>query len=168
MPTKAWQGEGQRVTTAQKGRGAKKAAKTRRRWGASEGKQEQAHTGCRERLGGEGVDERVSDQASAPVGATAGLYHIIRLHASRGARNEETFWKRSRSLEGAWKELKQRAGAQGRSSTLATGQAPWLDLKVGARLRTRRKPSCPPFDGRRDDKRRCCRRQDGRVIRVRE
>jgi hypothetical protein len=72
-----------------------------------------------------------------------------------GVRNEETFWKRSRSLEGAWKELKRRAGAQGRSSTLATGQAPWLDLKVGARLRARRKPSCPPFDGRRDDKRRC-------------
>jgi hypothetical protein len=43
----------------------------------------------------------VSDQASAAVGATVGLYHIIRLHASRGARNEETFWKRYGSLEAA-------------------------------------------------------------------
>lgn len=62
----------------------------------------------------------MSEQASATVGATAGLYHIIRLHASRGARNEETFWKRYGSLEAVWKELKLMAGAQGRSSTLST------------------------------------------------
>jgi hypothetical protein len=62
----------------------------------------------------------VSDQASAAVGATVGLYHIIRLHASRGTRNEETFWKRYGSLEAVWKQLKPRAGSQGRSSTLST------------------------------------------------
>jgi hypothetical protein len=91
----------------------------------------------------------VSDQASAAVGATVGLYHIIRLHASRGVRNEETFWKEYGSLEAVWKELSAPAGAQGRSSTQSTRPAPLLDLKVGARLRVRRRPSWPRFDGRR-------------------
>jgi hypothetical protein len=91
-----------------------------------------------DKVRGEGVDERVSGQASAAVGATVGLYHIIRLHASRGARNEETFWKEYGSLEAVWKELKAQAGALGASSTQSTRPAPLRDLRVGARLRVRR------------------------------
>jgi hypothetical protein len=91
-----------------------------------------------DKVRGEGVDERVSGQASAAVGATVGLYHIIRLHASRGARNEETFWKEYGSLEAVWKELKAQAGALGASSTQSTRPTPLRDLRVGARLRVRR------------------------------
>jgi hypothetical protein len=103
--------------------------------GGSEGRQRGPGSRA-DKVRGEGVDERVSGQASAAVGATVGLYHIIRLHASRGVRNEETFWKRDGSLEGAWKELRAQAGARGRSSTQSTRPAPLRDLRVGARLRS--------------------------------
>jgi hypothetical protein len=52
---------------------------------------------------GKGVDERVSDQASAAAGATIGLYHVnqlhLRLHASRGALDGARFWKTNGSWE---------------------------------------------------------------------
>ena len=61
---------------------------------------------------GKGVDERVSDQASAAGGATIGLYHVnqlhLRLHASRGGLDAARFWKTNGSWEGVWKPLKRR------------------------------------------------------------
>jgi hypothetical protein len=51
-------------------------------------------------LRGEGVDERVSDQASAAVGATVGLYHIISDCMRRGGCGKR---KRSGKNIEAWK-----------------------------------------------------------------
>lgn len=57
---------------------------------------------------GEGVEERVSGQASAAVGGTGLLYQRAgsphpNLHAQRGARNCHSS---GRPVEGVWKKLK--------------------------------------------------------------
>jgi hypothetical protein len=85
----------------------------------------------RNKVRGKGVDERVSDWASAAVGATLGLYHIIQRHATRGARNKETFWKRYGRLEAAKKELNYGRVRKGARARCRHDRHPGSNSKLG-------------------------------------
>lgn len=79
---------------------------------------------------GQGVDERVPGQASAGVGATRLLYHIIRLSGERGL---------GIVLEKPWKKLNWRVGRRGARAPAVARLHPGHEPKVGARLRLRQR-----------------------------
>lgn len=88
-------------------------------------------------LGAEGVDERVSGQASACIGATRLFYHIISLQ--RGARVGYCSGK-------AMEEAKLEGWSQRCSSPPLTRPHPGHEPRVGARLRLRQRAKMEAHD----------------------